>query len=96
MANDKNNINELVINDDDPTAELETLSLEQVLPEFGSSQSEVAAKTHGFQKETNADRSAAITALKSELAARSETIDRLQISGPLTPPSLNHKPDCAA
>jgi len=78
MANDKNNINELVINDDDPTAELETLSLEQVLPEFGSSQSEVAAKTHGFQKETNADRSAAITALKSELAARSETIDRLQ------------------
>ena len=78
MANDKNNINELVINDDDPTAELETLSLERVLPEFGSSQSEVSAKTHGFQKETSTDRSAAITALKSELEARSETIDRLQ------------------
>ncbi|MDH3274368.1 MAG: FHA domain-containing protein [Gammaproteobacteria bacterium] len=78
MANDKNNINELVINDDDPTAELETLSLKKVLPETSSSQSEVAAKTHGFQKEADTDDSAAISALKYELAARSETIDRLQ------------------
>jgi DNA repair exonuclease SbcCD ATPase subunit len=78
MANDKNNINELVIKDDDPTAELETLSLKQLLPETSSDQSEVAARTHGFQKEANTGSSAAITKLKSELEARSETIDRLQ------------------
>jgi chromosome segregation ATPase len=78
MANDKSKINELVINDDDPTAELEALSLKQVSPETGSDQSEVAAKTHGFQKEANTDSSAAITKLKSELEARSKTIDRLQ------------------
>ena len=78
MANDKNNINELVINDDDPTAELETLSLKQLLPQTSSDQSEVAARTHGFQKEADTDGSAAITKLKSELEARSETIDRQQ------------------
>ncbi len=78
MANDKNNINELVIDDDDPTAELETLSLKQLLPETGSDQSEVAAKTHGFQKQANTDNSAAITELEAELAERSEANDRLR------------------
>lgn len=78
MANDKKNINELVINDDDPTAELETLTLKQVLPETSSDHLEVATKTHGFQNEADTDSNAAITELKSELAARSETIDRLQ------------------
>ncbi len=78
MANDKNNINELVINDDDPTAELETLSLKQVLPDASSDQSEVSAKTHGFQKNTDADSSTAVANLKSELEARSKTIDQLQ------------------
>jgi len=78
MANDKNNINELVINDDDPTAELETLSLKQVLPETDSDQSEIAAKTHGFEKEADTGSDAAITELRSELQVRSETIDRLQ------------------
>ena len=78
MANDKNNINELVINDDDSTAELETLSLKQVSPETSGSQSEVAAKTHGIPKKSSTDSNAAITKLKSELEARSETIDRLQ------------------
>jgi chromosome segregation ATPase len=78
MANDKNNINELVINDDDPTAELKTVSLKQLLPETSSGQSEVAAQTHGFQKEAGTDSNAAVTKLESELEARSETIDRLQ------------------
>ncbi len=78
MANDKNNMNELVINDDDPTAELETLSLRQLLPEPSSDQSEVAASTDGFQKEADTDSSAATIELKSELQARSETIGRLQ------------------
>ena len=48
------------------------------MPEFDASQSEVAAKTHGFQKDTNTNSSAAITELKFEIEARSETIDRLQ------------------
>ena len=78
MTNDKNNINELVINDDGSTAELETLSLKQVLPETSGSQSEVAAETHGIPKKSNTDSNAAIIKLKSELEARSETIDRLQ------------------
>jgi chromosome segregation ATPase len=78
MANEKNNINELVIDDDDPTVELETLALKQLSPESGSDQSEVAAKTHGFQKEADTYSIATITELESELAARSEANDRMR------------------
>jgi len=78
MANDKKNINELVIDDDDPTAELETLALKQLLPEADGDQLEVAAKTHGFRNEANTNNSAEIGELESELEARSETIGRLQ------------------
>jgi len=77
MANDKNNINELVI-DDDPTAELEALSLDPILPEISSEPSEAAAKTYGFQKDVDINEDEAITELKIELDARAETIDRLQ------------------
>ena len=78
MTNDKNTINELVIDDDDPTAELETLSLKDALPEFSSDQSEVAAKTHGFQDDIETGSYATVDELKSELEARSATINRLQ------------------
>lgn len=78
MANDKNKINELVIDDDDPTAELEVLSPKNVLPDASSDQSEVAAKTHGFQDDIETGSYAAVSELKSELEARSETINRLQ------------------
>ena len=78
MTNDKNTINELVIDDDDPTAELETLSLKDPLPEINSNQSEVAAKTHGFQNIIETGSYESVSELKSELEARSETINRLQ------------------
>ena len=78
MANDKSKINELVIDDDDPTAELEVLSPKDVLPEDSSDQSEVAAKTHGFQDDIETGSHSAVSELKSELEARSETINRLQ------------------
>ena len=78
MANDKNTINELVIDDDDPTAELETLSLSDPLPEISSDQSEVAAKTHGFQDNIETGSYESVSELESQLEARSETINRLQ------------------
>jgi len=78
MANDKNQIDELVIDDDDPTAELEALSPKDVLPDASNDQSEVAAKTHGFQDDIETGSYAAVSELKSELEARSETINRLQ------------------
>jgi predicted RNase H-like nuclease (RuvC/YqgF family) len=78
MANDKNNINELVIDDDDPTAELEALALNPLLPEISSEQSEAAAKTHGFQKDVDIIEDEAVTELKSELELREKTIDRLR------------------
>ena len=82
MANDKKNINELVSDDDDPTAELEQL----VLPDSGidpdaDDLSESAAGTHGFADSDNSsdtERDASITELKSDLKNRSETINRLQ------------------
>ena len=76
MANNKKNINELV-NDDDPTAELEAL----VLPVLSVDTClEAASGTAGFGKQTEtAEQSElAISELKSELNSRSETIDRLQ------------------
>ena len=74
MTNDKKNINELVTDDDDPTAELEAL----VLPDPDESpESEVAARTAGFEKEPDSD-DASISDLQSDLKERSETINRLQ------------------
>ncbi len=77
MANDKKNINELVNDDDDPTAELEAL----VLPVLSvDSCLEAASGTAGYGKQTEiAEQSElAISELKSELNNRSETLDRLQ------------------
>ena len=74
MANDKKNINELVSDDDDPTAELEALVLPVLEP---SSESEVAARTAGFENEAASD-NASISELRSDLKERSETINRLQ------------------
>ena len=71
MANDKNNSNELVTDDDDPTAEFETVVLPQV-------PAESAADTHGFEQSSPVDRDAAISELESNLKNRSETINRLQ------------------
>jgi chromosome segregation ATPase len=77
MANDKKSINELVIDDDDPTAELETLVLP---PQDMQQELESAASTADYSDSTDrSDQSEpAIEALKSDLMSRSETIERLQ------------------
>ena len=77
MANDKKNINQLVSEEDDPTAELETLALKQVaVPGGADSPSESAENTHGYGADDASDSS--IPELKSDLKERSETINRLQ------------------
>jgi peptidoglycan hydrolase CwlO-like protein len=79
MANDKKNINELVTDDDDPTAELEALVFDQ--PPSGGEQddlSETAASTHDYVGPHEASPDASITELESDLRHRSETISRLQ------------------
>jgi chromosome segregation ATPase len=73
MTNDKNNMNELVTDDDDPTAELEALTLESA-----DDLSESAAATFDFINAQDRTTDASITELKSDLKSRSETIDRLQ------------------
>jgi len=79
MANDKKNTNELVSDDDDPTAELEQLSLPpEGLARDADDMSESAAGTHGFAEPDDAERDAAIIELRSDLKNRSETINRLQ------------------
>ncbi len=78
MANDKNKINELVTVEDDPTAELETLALQQLSsPPDDDSLLESSANTLDYdEKKTNRD--ATIAELESDLKARSETINGLQ------------------
>lgn len=71
MANDNNNINELVV-DDDPTVELE-------LPIFRNSGPESDFKTFDANEHKDKSRSTAtVTELTAELQSRQETIDRLQ------------------
>ena len=77
MANDNKNINELVTDDDDPTAELELPTLQ---PFDVANELESAASTAGLQNghATDAADDPAISDLQSDLRARTETIDRLQ------------------
>lgn len=77
MANDKKNINELVIDDDDPTAELETLVLP---PQDISQELESAARTADYNDSSELAHQSepAVEALKSDLMSRSEMIERLQ------------------
>jgi chromosome segregation ATPase len=76
MANDKKNINELVTEDDDPTAELEALSPRQFSSHGDAASLEAAAGTHDYHQDSSGE--AAISELKSDLLSRSETINRLQ------------------
>jgi len=73
MANDNNNINELVANDDDPTAELE-------LPTFRQYETECDAKTFGTEDDRDAGsrRNVSVSSLKTELRSRDKTISSLQ------------------
>jgi len=80
MTNENKNINELVSNDDDPTAELEALTIREDFSRPGkSASSESDLCTHGFDdSEAIAADVASVSELKSDLQVRSETIERLQ------------------
>ena len=80
MANEKNNINELVsVDDDDPTAELEVLTL-GAMSDAAAADLESDAHTFNVDNKITAsgDRNVAISNLESDLQSRSETINRLQ------------------
>lgn len=79
MTNKKKNINELVTDDDDPTAELEALVLDEpALLQRVDIESD--AGTYDFPETENVvdGGSETISELKSDLETRSKTIDRLQ------------------
>jgi myosin heavy subunit len=79
MANDKNNINELVTDDDDPTAELEALTpARQLADEIEDEVSEAAADTFDYIDEGTAGTDKSVSTMQSDLRTRSETINRLQ------------------
>ena len=75
MANENNNINELVADDNDPTAELEVLH-------FGKpvSDAEADAKTYNSEEDDKRHRSArlSVSELESDLQSREKLIGRLQ------------------
>jgi chromosome segregation ATPase len=80
MANEKNKINELVSDDDDPTAELEALSEHKFQSADAEFERESDANTYGFGKtgEPASAHGQSIPELKSDLEARTKTIGRLQ------------------
>lgn len=79
MANENKNINELVTDDDDPTAELEALVLDSAAAGYEDTDfSEAAAGTHDYVTSGEAHKGVSIPELESDLKSRSETISRLQ------------------
>lgn len=77
MANDKKNINELVSEEDDLTADLKALGLQRVRAGAEDDLSESSARTYDFI-DADDDRSSSISVLQHDLQARSETINHLQ------------------
>lgn len=76
MANENKNINELV-SDDDPTSELEAITWKREAEDAESTAiAEADART--FDVEPSSDGADSIAELRSDLASRSATIDRLQ------------------
>ena len=81
MANENKNINELVSDDDDPTAELEILSFRQFdVDEISQAESESDSHTCGLGDTEDADsgHGQSIPELQSDLRSRSKTIGQLQ------------------
>jgi chromosome segregation ATPase len=80
MTNKNKNINELVSDDEDPTAELEIVTFSQeIAKEMERSSLEADAHTHDFDGAAlDANGMPSLEDLKSDLESRSETIERLQ------------------
>ncbi len=78
MANENKNINELVSDDEDPTAELDASSVRRALLD-SNEDAEADANTFDFDNfRDDLDDGVSVDELKSDLRARSETIERLQ------------------
>jgi len=80
MANKNKNINELVSDDDDMTAELEALTVQRVFGPNGQ-QLELESDANTFDLDDldhDETRGVSVSDLKSDLQVRSETIERLQ------------------
>ncbi len=78
MANENKNMNELVADDDDPTAELEALTVRHA---FGPRNAELESDANTFDIEKldgEIHDGVSVANLKSDLKMRSETIERLQ------------------
>lgn len=78
MANENKNMNKLVAEDDDPTAELEALTVRHA---FGPKDPELESDANTFDIEKldgEVHEGVSVTNLKSVLKMRSETIERLQ------------------
>ncbi|MDH4124287.1 MAG: FHA domain-containing protein [Gammaproteobacteria bacterium] len=80
MANDKKNINELVSDDDDPTAELEALSLAVPESDEPKGELELAATTTGLRHApiTDAEHAPDLAKFRADLEVRDQTIGRLE------------------
>ena len=77
MANENKNINELVSDDDDPTSELEILSIQRF--DADDVELESDSNTFGFGKDEEASSPGqSIPELRSDLERRTQTIGRLQ------------------
>ena len=76
MANENKNINELVSDDDDPTAELEILSFQEF--DLADVEPESEVNTYGFGTGDHSSSGQSIPELRSDLQTRTETIGRLQ------------------
>ncbi|MDJ0940628.1 MAG: FHA domain-containing protein [Woeseiaceae bacterium] len=75
MTNENKKINELVADDDDPTAELEALTVRR---DFGAPEPEADANTYDFDEPEDGEGGVAVSELRADLKRRSETIERLQ------------------
>ena len=76
MANENKNINELVSDDDDPTAELEILSFQEF--DLADVEPESDLNTYGFDTDDGSSSGQSVPELRSDLEKRTETIGRLQ------------------
>ena len=78
MANENKKINELVAEDDDPTAELEVLNIPDFADAAGDDESEAHTDRRADDDDSASTRDKSIPELQSDLNTRTKTIGRLQ------------------
>ena len=78
MANENKKINELVAEDDDPTAELEVLNVPDFADAAGDDESEAHTDRRADDDDSASTRDKSIPELQSDLNTRTKTIGRLQ------------------